>query len=136
MRQGYLLSADILIRPLIERIAILSYLEKNPAQVETWKSGWQRSARPSLAEMLKHLVGNQMDQSTIEQNVIGQFNHLIHGDPFGASTNLIDLGDGRQGYASSKHLNNPALCDEICVQATMYLVVLMSLMASYFPDVE
>lgn len=52
IRQGYLLSGMIMIRPLIERTAIISYLVQNPVAVDLWKRGWPHGKRPSLAKML------------------------------------------------------------------------------------
>lgn len=39
VRQGYLLAALVLTRPLLERVATLSYLVENPAQVGLWQRG-------------------------------------------------------------------------------------------------
>ena len=50
IRQGYLFAALVLIRPLIERAAIISYIHDHPEAIEVWKGGWpavnvHRSAR-------------------------------------------------------------------------------------------
>src|SRR5579871_4730804 len=39
VRQGYLFPALVLMRPLIERAAVLSYLNANPIAVALWESG-------------------------------------------------------------------------------------------------
>ena len=48
VRQGYLLAALVLTRPLLERVATLSYLVEHPTQVELWSQGWPGKSRPSL----------------------------------------------------------------------------------------
>ena len=68
--------------------------------------------------------------------VCDTFNHLVHGDPVGAEWNLVQTGETGLGYSVGKVVNDPKLCDFICFQTQMYLIVLMSLMASFFPDVK
>ena len=48
IRQAYLLSAQVLMRPLIERTAVISYLHANPEAVELWKDGWKHLRAPGL----------------------------------------------------------------------------------------
>lgn len=52
VRQGYLFAAAVLMRPLIERAAIISYLHEKPEEVSLWQNGWKFRERPSLAKML------------------------------------------------------------------------------------
>src|SRR2546425_956342 len=52
IRQAYLFAALVLIRPLIERAAIISYVSDHPEAIETWKGGWRFRERPSLSSML------------------------------------------------------------------------------------
>ena len=40
VRQGYLISAEILLRPLIERAAVISYLCEAPSALPLWEAGW------------------------------------------------------------------------------------------------
>ena len=53
IRQGYLFAAVVLLRSLVERAGIITYLHKNPEAVETWKLGWKLGKRPSLTTMLE-----------------------------------------------------------------------------------
>jgi len=57
VRQGYLFAAVVLMRPLIERAAIISYLHERPEEVDLWQDGWRYRERPSLAEMLATMHG-------------------------------------------------------------------------------
>jgi len=52
VRQGYLFATAVLMRSLIERAAIISYLHENPTKVSLWQNGWKYSERPKLAKML------------------------------------------------------------------------------------
>src|SRR3989344_9204142 len=62
IRQAYLFSALILIRPLIERDAIISYLNIHPEKVDLWEKGWIHGSRPSLAELQKEMSGGREKQ--------------------------------------------------------------------------
>src|SRR3990170_8333853 len=55
IRQGYLFAALVLIRPLIERAAIVSYLCDRPDAIERW-GGWRFRDRPPLSTMLHSMA--------------------------------------------------------------------------------
>lgn len=131
IRQGYLFSALVLMRPLIERAAIISYLHSYPDEVEAWKAGWEYSDRPSLAKMLE-TMSDKHDTSEVKQ-ICEVFNHIVHGDPIGANWNLVRLSDDSLGYSVGKTINDPELCDFICFQSYCYLIVLMGMMTACFP---
>ncbi len=134
VRQGYLFAAVVLMRPLIERAAIISYLHEKPDEVALWKAGWRYRERPSLATMLATMHG----EADIEQakDICDIFNHVVHGDPIGATFNIVDLGAGGLGYSVGKVLDAPELCDFICFQSYCYLIVIMARMSAFFPDVR
>lgn len=132
VRQGYLFGASVLIRSLIERAAIISYLYTHPDKVGLWHRGWRRRERPSLSEMLSTMSGKA--DASMAQQVCDTFNHIVHGDPAASQRNLVRLGDGGYGYSVGKAINNPELCDDICFQSMCYLTVLMGMMVGCFPD--
>lgn len=135
VRQGYLFGAVVLMRPLIERAALISYLCENPDAVPIWHSGWEYRGRPDLKTMLLTMRG---DPSLIEQakEICETFNHVIHGDPIGAEFNLVNLGDQGLGYAVGKALSEPQLCDFICFQTYLYLLVVQARLVSCFPEAQ
>jgi len=132
VRQGYLFGAAVLIRPLMERTAIISYLQKNPTAIDLWKNGWRFRERPSLAVMIETISDKQVDSQNAKR-ICETLGHLVHGDPMGSDFNLVQLGEQGMGYAPSKVLNNPDLCDFICFSAMPWLVVLMGMMGACFP---
>jgi hypothetical protein len=134
IRQGYLFSALVLMRPLIERAAIISYILLHPDAVATWDRGWRFRERPPLSTMLDAMAGSVDPQ--MAKQICEEYGHIVHGDPISARSNLVHLGDGDFGYAVSKILNNPALCDDIAVQGQCYLVVLSGRMMQCFPEVR
>jgi hypothetical protein len=132
IRQGYLFGALVLMRPLIERAATISYLHSNPDEVEAWEAGWEYRDRPSLSVMLESMSGKH-DISEAKQ-ICDIFNHIVHGDPIGSAWNLVKLNDNSLGYSVGKVINDPELCDFICFQTYCYLIVLQGMMAACFPN--
>jgi len=135
IRQGYLLSAEILIRPLVERAATISYLVEGESALSIWERGWNYKERPSLSRRLLLMRGEDPDerQSDIGAVFVDRFNSMVHGDPASAERNLGVTFSGEVGYLSSKNLCSPEKCDEICSYASMFLVVLLSRAAQIFP---
>ena len=132
IRQGYLFGALVLMRPLIERVAIISYLHKYPNKVKIWHEGWQFNNRPSLSKMLE-TMSDKIDINVAKQ-ICETFGHIVHGDPIGSQWNLVKLQKGGLGYSVGKVINDPDLCDFICFQSHCYLIVLMGMMAACFPN--
>ena len=134
IRQGYLFGALVLMRPLIERTATISYLHSYPDEVEAWKAGWEYRDRPKLTKMLETM--NDKNNISEAKQICDVFNHIVHGDPVGANWNLVRLSDYGLGYSVGKVINDPELCDFICFQSYCYLVVLMAMMAACFPGLH
>lgn len=134
VRQGYLFGALVLIRPLIERAAIISYLHTYPETIEIWQGGWEFNKRPKLKDMLETMSNNA--DIKVAKEICETFGHIIHGDPISSHWNLIKLSNERLGYSVGKIISDPDLCDFICYQSYCYLIVIMGMMASCFPDVN
>lgn len=141
VRQGYLLSALILTRPLMERVATLSYLIENPSKVVLWEQGWPHKSRPPLAERIRAMTDvKESDPSlstppteTEVAEILDRYNGLVHGDPSGALHGAILLPDGRPGFTIGKDLNSPARADEVCFETVSWLVVLLARCSQLFP---
>lgn len=134
VRQGYLYGASVLLRSLIERIAILRYLQAKPDAISKWKRGWQRKEAPDLAAMLDVMASES--SSCSGRDVTRLLNSIVHGKPDSAIWNLVQIADGQVGHAPSKMLNNPDLCDQICFIAAPMLIVLVCSMNELFSDKE
>ena len=132
IRQRYLFAAVVLLRSLVERAGIITYLQKNPDAVEIWKEGWKHGKRPSLTTMLEAMGAGEKDGQA--KQVAKLLHSATHGDPIGSIYNLVHLDDHRPGYSVSKSLNDPEICDFVCQQAMCYLIVLTGRMAACFPD--
>jgi hypothetical protein len=141
VRQGYLLSAHILMRPLFERVATLSHLIENPADVSLWQAGWPHKSRPPLGERIRAMRdvegapggdGPQPSGAEIRQLLDG-LNGLVHGDPTAALHGAILMDDGSAGFTIGKDVSSPNRADEVCFFTTMMLVVLLARSLQLFP---
>jgi hypothetical protein len=137
LRQGYLLPARILIRPLVERVSTLTYLIDHEDAVGLWQAGWPHHSRPSLATRLKAMgrPANPPDndiQDSLDE-LRQTYNSLIHGDPQSSLTSAILLSDGTAGYTTGKDMTSPARADDICRHASTYTMVMTVRCAEIFP---
>lgn len=134
IRQAYLFAALVLVRPLIERAAIISYISAHPDAIEKWKGGWRFRERPPLSTMLNSMAGGVELEAA--KDICEHYGHIIHGDPVSAEWNRIPLNDGSLGYAVGKVLNAPLVCDELALQGWAYLRVLIVKATNCFPEVK
>jgi hypothetical protein len=137
IRQGYLFGCLVLMRSLIERVAVISYLMDFPDALKLWQAGWNydgKDKRPSLRKMLEAIRTLYPEKSDIHQ-FVDTFNHITHGDPIGSQWNMIRLSDGGLGYSVGKVISDPQLCDLIAMQTVSWLLVLRVKMHQSFPKI-
>ena len=134
VRQGHLFGSLVLMRSLAERTTILLYLYRNPNAVGIWKRGWRHGERPSLAAMLNAIGGTAFPG--VGPEITRSLNSITHGDPDSGVWSLIQMSDGGLGHAVSKILNNPSLCDKVCMEAAVWLAVIMGMINAVFSDIE
>lgn len=130
IRQGYLFSALVLVRSLVERAAIISYIYQRP-DLPLWERGWNHGERPSLAKMLAETRPSKDIEGA--RKVCETLNHLVHGDPYAAEFNLVVLGENAWGYAVGRVLTGPELCDFVSDQSISWLTLLASVASGCFP---
>jgi hypothetical protein len=135
VRQGYLFGAHVLLRALVERAAILLYLNLYPEAINIWNRGWQHNEAPGLAKMFDAIQSKWQGGPTVRgSDLTAAMNSLLHAKPDSAPWNLVPIGEQSFGYAPSKILNRPDLCDELCANAIPWLAVIQGMMAFYFPE--
>ncbi|CAH1542517.1 conserved hypothetical protein [Vibrio jasicida] len=138
IRQGYLFGAHVLKRSLIERVVILQYLHLYPEDIGVWVDGWQHRQAPSLARMLDQIKAKAEPGVNVPElkgfEFTAPLNSLVHGKPDSTIWGLVKVDDGKYGNAPSKMLDSPQLCDELCAETLPWLVVLVAMMHSYFPE--
>lgn len=134
VRQGHLFGALVLIRALAERATTVLYLQRFPDEIVKWKRGWRYNERPSLHKMLDTISMGKFPGAASEFTQL--YNSIMHGDPDSAMWNLVQISDGKLGHAVSKILKNPSLCDKVCLDAAIWLAVLLGMMNAIFPTGE
>jgi hypothetical protein len=111
IRQSYLFSATILLRPLLERTALAFYLIDTPAAVTAWHSGWARSEQPSLTTLLENLLNRWGTPGSSDSKDLATMLHkVVHSDPMAAHWNLTSK-NGRIAYSSGKLVDAPEVAD-------------------------
>ncbi len=137
VRQGYLFGAHVLIRSLTERVMILMYLHTFPEKIDIWNDGWKHNKAPSLAKMFEAIKRNVDTECELKGfEMTAHLNSLVHGKPDSAPWNIVKFEDGKFGHAPSKILNDPKLCDDLCAETMPFLIIILSMVCSYFPDIE
>lgn len=132
IRQGYLFSAALLLRPLIERVGLVEYLRVHPEAVQSWHSGWPRRDQPSLQTLLETTSQNEagsVDDLHFFSNVLHK---LIHPDPAGALWNMITREDGKPAFSSGKILDDPEFCDFVSVTGSRFLLLVTRIAEDIF----
>lgn len=133
IRQGYLFGAHVLVRSLVERAAILLYLDLHPEEIEKWNRGWHAGDAPSLSKMFDAIQKKQQRDAPVPgRDLTASMNTLLHAKPDSAPWNLVSMGEGKLGHAVSKILNRPDLCDDLCANVIPWVVVVQGMMAAYF----
>ena len=134
VRQGHLFGGLVLIRALAERATTVLYLQRFPDEIVKWKRGWRYNERPSLHKMLDTISMGKFPGAAREFTQL--YNSIMHGDPDSAMWNLVQVSNGKLSHAVSKILKNPSLCDKVCLDAAIWLGVLLGMTNVIFPRGE
>ncbi len=137
IRQAYLFSAVILLRPMLERLALVVYLRDNSDAVAAWHSGWERKAQPSFETLISHLVAsNAGTTSEAKRKQFAALLHkVVHPDPAAAMWNMTNR-DGKPAHASGKLIEAPEVCD-LCAEFTnRCLLHAIQVAVAVFPDAK
>jgi hypothetical protein len=133
IRQGYLFGAHVLVRAFVERATILLYLHLYPDEIGCWNRGWEHRDAPSLARMFEAIQKNREPDETVRGwKLTSSMNSLLHAKPDSARWNLVWTEDGKLGHASSRILNRPELCDDLCANMISWVAVVQAMMTAYF----
>lgn len=133
IRQGYLFGGHVLHRALAERAVILIYLSSYPEDIKHWKNGWHLPDAPGLSKMIDEISKTMQGEQIRGKDVTKAMNSLIHGKPDSAYYNLTSKDAVSVGFAPSKILDRPELCDELCSNVILSLAMIQRMMSNYFP---
>jgi len=143
IRSGYLFSAKILIRSLVERVLVISVFQKKPEKIEKWLKTKGTNNKPSYAEMLESIEEFKrfseiegVDMITLIKGYIDDLHSVVHVDVLGLHQNTLLTSEGELRYLSGADHNNPLLADEVCQQTLIFITLLMSRIAQIFPEIS
>lgn len=137
IRQGYLFGAYVLLRPLAERSMILLYLYYFPEDIIHWNNGWHQHDAPGFSKMIDKIAKKTPESPKVRGvDALKNMNSLLHAKPDSAYYNVVPMDNSRVGFAPSKILNRPKLCDDLCADILPTLSIILGMMAAYFQSNE
>lgn len=116
IRQAYLYSAGILMRPLVERTGTICYLQANPSALLAWTCGWPRRSQPAFQDLLDLVMPSDSEEE--RESTRELLHKLVHSDPKSAAFNATTRSDGLRASAAGKELAEPVKADAISAFAT------------------
>ena len=119
IRQAYLFSSGILMRPLVERTGTIYYLQSKPGALSAWNNGWPRKSQPVFQDLLDLVMPSDSEEE--RQATREVLNKLVHSDPKSAAFNATTRSDGSRASAVGKELTEPLKADTISAFATACL---------------
>ena len=135
IRQAYLFSASILMRPLVERTGLTEYLVTNPSAVTAWHTGWKRKDQPTFGSLFSLVMP---DASVDHREEIATLMHkLVHTDPKSALFNMFRLGDGSLAFVSGKvlsRLDSAEVIADLANHCLRRLTALSAFVFDYWPE--
>jgi len=133
IRQGYLFSGFVLLRAVVERVAIILYLSIFPEKVNIWNNGWNQKEAPNLATMLDEIKLISINGPEMKGKDYTAFmNSLVHGKPDSAFYSIVNTSSIEIGHSASKNLDRPDLCDDLCADLISWIAVIQVMMIKYF----
>jgi hypothetical protein len=124
IREGYLVSALVLFRPLVERIATLCYLAEHQEAINLWREGWAHGSRSSLKTRLQAVMPGG-SQGLIDQlsRAVSTYNSMVHGDPTAAQQSLTYAIDGI-AHVTDRDFGAPGRVASIAVETGIAVAIL------------
>lgn len=121
----------MLLRPVVERVATISFLCDKPEDITVWKNGWKWKERPNFQELISNLSGKSVQIGKDE--FINILHSLVHGGEDSVLFGALEDDLAAYGFSSGKVVNNPQKCNNSAYIATMMLIVLLVRITQVFP---
>lgn len=125
--KGYIPSAKMLVRPMIERVVISEFLFTGAEAVSLWTKGWPSKGRPKLAALLSNFEkGHQDDWKMYQEFMVDDFNSAIHPNPSGDDAFKSSNENGQSVFWIDNVPNAFELADNVCAATMMGAVFFAS----------
>lgn len=141
----HLFAAELLLRPLIERVAVLNYLaEEGDQALDIWDSGWDKNKRPSLPELIEYVPVLQdrpsepdgsMTMKEFRQRTLNRLHALVHADPLG-SLRCLAPAESDHVMISGPMVGNQIRFNEVAIHTVIFVSALLKVTERVFPCAE
>jgi hypothetical protein len=87
MKNNHLFAAELLLRPLLERVGLLYHFQESDESVARWERGWEHKepGRPSITTLIECIPAFKASESEPYRKVLLKRLHaLVHPDPIGS----------------------------------------------------
>ncbi len=127
-----LLGSNVLLRPLIERVATMSYLYAHPNRVMDWSRDWKGTQRPNFSVMVSTIADGLHEIGSGDSR--GLLHGLVHGNFSSEWSNQVKRADGGNANATHQMPNSPEIADFIALDTSVSLLAILDLMFKIFPS--
>ena len=148
LSEGHLFGAELLLRPLLERVALISYLsKKKPESLKLWNDGWLHSKRPTIRYMIETITEPQIDLSKYGANetnlrrifleLVDEMNSIVHPSPRTANRTAVSM-DGGENYMlySGANPQNHVYIEHISLTALGLVSALVQEIGIALPEIN
>lgn len=132
IRQAYLPAAKILLRPLIERTAVVDFLVNDPRGIELWISDWSKC--PKLRDLMMRMSGQNGWDAEVVDELVKDYNAVVHADPGGSRAFIWSDASGRAIYSPGRAVGAEAMAQDISLAGWMAVTFLESNAKRAFRD--
>jgi hypothetical protein len=112
-----------MVRPLMERTAVLDYVVNNAGGVAIWERGWKQGDHPTLPELMAAMTGED-DRFELIQKMINDYNALVHVSRDESTLFLATDETGRLGYSPAQTPHEHDTAENVsaaCIMAVTFL---------------
>ncbi|MEM9753286.1 MAG: hypothetical protein AAF916_07855 [Planctomycetota bacterium] len=131
LKQGYLLSAAILMRPMWERIGTAFYLKKNKPKIAAWRSNWNGKRPPSLKTLLDAIDGEIDEVRDVDG--ISTLHGLVHGNWEEMGCSISSQSSSQVGVSAGPIADAPEHVDHFALQTAIGCHVVAVAFRNFFP---
>jgi hypothetical protein len=145
-KDHHLFAAELLQRPLLERIGVLNFLIKNEdSGLALWERGWEQSdkSRPKMNELIAMIPELANPPPGIETNLTAEefrrqtlirLHSVVHADPVGALRALMPSSSGGLTMVAGPMKDNPIRRQEVGNVTIICISSLLGATERVFPN--
>jgi hypothetical protein len=145
LRDHHLFAAELLQRPLLERVGVLNFLlSKGEFALALWEHGWNKDDknRPRMTELIDaipelakqpHGIATELTPEEFKRQTLLRLHSVVHADPIGALRTLMPSDCGVV-MVSGPMQGNPTRRQEVGVLTAVCVSALLGVTERIFPE--